>query len=176
MNIPGFLTTPRNIGGIVAQVTIEEIHHDEVVITEHPVERGAAIADHAFKRPAEVVITAGWSNSDPASGGDPNYVTGIYQQLLALQAQLQLFNVVTGKRSYTNMLMRSLEMVTDVKHETALYVRAHLREVITVSTQTVTVPPAQNQAMPQKTAPILNQGVVQPSASNNFNLGAFGGV
>ncbi len=54
---------------IVAQATIEEDHHDELEITEHPVEQGAAIADHAFKRPAEVTIKMGWSNSPsgPAS-------------------------------------------------------------------------------------------------------------
>lgn len=57
----------RSIGPIVAQVTISERHEDTLEITEHPVEQGAAIADHAFKRPATVVITAAWSNS-PGGG------------------------------------------------------------------------------------------------------------
>jgi len=34
---------------LTPQVTIEEVHHDDLEITEHPVERGAAIGDHAFK-------------------------------------------------------------------------------------------------------------------------------
>lgn len=54
---------------ISAQITIEEIHHDELEITEHPVEQGAAIADHAFKRPAEVIIRCMWSNSPGGPGG-----------------------------------------------------------------------------------------------------------
>lgn len=53
---------------IIKQVTIEEVHSDEMEITEHPVEQGAAIADHAFARPAEVIITAAWSNSPNNSG------------------------------------------------------------------------------------------------------------
>lgn len=48
---------------IVAQTTIEELHRDSLEITEHPIEQGAAISDHAYKRPVEVIITCGWSNS-----------------------------------------------------------------------------------------------------------------
>lgn len=61
----GFYPKPNEIGSTpeIAQVTIEEIHHDEMEITDHPVERGAAIGDHAYKRPAEVVIRCAWSNS-----------------------------------------------------------------------------------------------------------------
>jgi len=52
-----------------ASVTIEEVHTDELEITDHPVESGAAISDHAFKHPAEVTIRMGWSNSSASSGG-----------------------------------------------------------------------------------------------------------
>lgn len=48
---------------IIAQATIEEVHQDDLEVTEHPVEQGTMIADHAFVRPAELIITAGWSNS-----------------------------------------------------------------------------------------------------------------
>lgn len=53
---------------IVAQATIEEVHQDELEVTEHPVEQGTTIADHAFVRPAELIITAGWSNSSSSQG------------------------------------------------------------------------------------------------------------
>lgn len=55
-------TTPQ-FEPFIAQATLEEVHNDELEITDHPVEQGAAITDHAFKRPAEVVIRCGWSNS-----------------------------------------------------------------------------------------------------------------
>lgn len=58
----GFL--PEDAGQpITAQITLEEMHHDEMTITEHPVEVGAPISDHAYMRPAEVVIRCMWSNS-----------------------------------------------------------------------------------------------------------------
>lgn len=60
---------------IVAQVTVEEVHQDEAEITEHPIEQGAAITDHAFVRPSEVIVTAGWSNS-PDNSGPVNQLLG----------------------------------------------------------------------------------------------------
>lgn len=54
---------------LIAHATLEELHRDDLEITEHPVELGAPIADHAFKRPAEVIIRCGWSDSPPGSPG-----------------------------------------------------------------------------------------------------------
>lgn len=61
---------------IIAQAVIEEEHIDTLEITEHPVEQGASIADHAFKRPAEVVLHLGWSNSPSSSGSIVNQLIG----------------------------------------------------------------------------------------------------
>lgn len=54
---------------LVAQATVEEVHTDDLEITDHPIERGAAITDHAFKRPAEVVVRCVFSNSPSEPGG-----------------------------------------------------------------------------------------------------------
>lgn len=53
---------------IIAQATIEETHQDELEITDHPVELGAMISDHAFKHPSEVILRMGWSNSPSDNG------------------------------------------------------------------------------------------------------------
>lgn len=44
-------------------IVIEEHHSDNLEITQHPIEQGAAITDHAYKRPAELTLKLGWSNS-----------------------------------------------------------------------------------------------------------------
>lgn len=54
---------------IIAQAVVEERHQDELEVTDHPVEVGAMIADHAYKRPATVTLTLGWSNSPSSRGG-----------------------------------------------------------------------------------------------------------
>lgn len=171
----------RSIGGIVAQVTLEEVHHDELEITDHPVEQGAIIADHAYKRPAEVVIRCAWSNSPSVSSlvagvagaatstinGVQSLVTGnsaqsvrdVYASLLKLQSDRKPFDVYTGKRVYTNMLLKSLAITTDKEHEQSLLVTATLREVIIVQTQTISVAaPASAQADPAATQAPINSG------------------
>jgi hypothetical protein len=52
-----------NIGGIAVPVTLEETSTDLVTVTDHPVEAGAQITDHAYYRPAELTMRCGWSNS-----------------------------------------------------------------------------------------------------------------
>jgi soluble lytic murein transglycosylase-like protein len=49
----------RKIGMIIPDVVVSEKHSDTLEITEHPVETGAAISDHAYKRPSEVVMEVG---------------------------------------------------------------------------------------------------------------------
>lgn len=74
---------------LIPDATIEEVHTDDLEITDHPVEQGATISDHAFKRPAEVVITAGWSDS-------PNN-SGILNQLIGAAANTSpAFQAVIG--------------------------------------------------------------------------------
>jgi len=126
----------RSIGGIVAQVTIEEQGSDDVQITEHPVEQGAPIADHAFKRPANVTIRAGWSRQ---YAWDLSAETGVYGLLLSWQASLIPFNVITGKRSYSNMLIERLQITTDQHTEFALMATITCRQVIIVGTATTEV-------------------------------------
>ena len=88
---------PRLIGTIIPDIVVEEICHDQLQITEFPVESGAPISDHAYKRPPEVIMRCGFSNSTAQTEG---YVQEVYVLLLNLQDSLQPFNVTTGKRQY----------------------------------------------------------------------------
>lgn len=125
----------RSIGGIIAQVTIDEQANDDIQITEHPVEQGAPIADHAFKRPATVTIRAGWSRQ---FAWDLSAETGVYGLLLSWQAALMPFDVFTGKRKYTNMLIERLAVTTDQHSEYSLMATITCRQVIIVATSTTT--------------------------------------
>ena len=167
------LFMPRNMGGFVADVTIEEDSEDEMMITEHPVERGAAITDHSYVRPSRVTIKAGWSNSSFSALGNPFYVQAVYAALLQLQKTRQPFDIVTGKRAYTNMLFRRLSVKTDEKSENALDLTAQCQEIIIASTQTVSTPEAKNMANPQSDAGVSNRGSVSATTNpGNFNAAA----
>lgn len=165
----------RKLGGIIPDVVVEEVHTDTLTITDHPVEQGAEITDHAFKNPAELTMRIGWSASSLALGGvisgivngsllktKIKTVRDMYEDLLKLQASRKVFDVSTGKRLYKSMLIKSISTVTDQSTENALIVTVTLREVIIVQTKAAKLK-AQNQANPGKTAPVVDRGTVQPS-------------
>ena len=166
----------RSIGGIIPDVVIEEHHVDTLTITDHPVEQGAAITDHAYKNPAEVTMRVAWSNSKSLSNsivsgslfkGQISTATDLYRQLLDLQGKRQVFDLVTGKRTYNNMLIKSLAVTTDHDSENALIVTAVLREIIVVQTDSVELKPADVHADPQDTGAVQNAGNKQPVKAPN---------
>lgn len=174
----------RAIGSIIPDVTIEEVPRDELILSQHPVEGGSAITDHAFKRPAEVDMRCGWSNS---TAGFEGYNRQVYDALLALQASRRPFSLSTGKRLYRNMLLRSLTAPTDPRGENILMVLASFQEVIIVSTKTTGTGTATTsagssqggQASPETTGSVTNLGS-QPSVNVSdtafagaFNPGSF---
>ena len=175
----------RGFGMFTAQVTIEESHRDELAVTEHPVENGAAISDHAYRRPAELTIRCAWSNS-PSNSGYSGAVVGaiqgtiqgvksitnqalgtaysetqvraVYAKLLeALQARA-LIDIYTGKRNYTNMLLQALSTSTNETTENSLVITAAFRQVIIANTQVIGAAPATSQQFPSVTNPVSDFG------------------
>lgn len=152
----------RSIGTMIPDCAVEERHHDRLVVTQHPVETGAQISDHAYKLPAEVHLRWAWSNSAAANlFGTEDYVKVIYNELQQLQLSGQTFELYTGKRYYPACLMTSLGIYTDEKSEYALLVDATVTEVIIARTQATSTPTQDQQTTPQQTAPQQNQGTQQ---------------
>jgi len=186
----------RGIGAFTAHVPFSERPVDELDNTDPPVEQGAQLSDHSYKRPAEVVIECAWSNSPVRSdilsglagavtgtvagaaalftGSSQDEVRDIYRRLLELQASRQRFDVFTGKRAYSDMLLKSLVVETDKETENVLRVTAVCRQVLIATVRLVQVSaPAEDQADPQSTLPSVDKGVQQLSgAARGFNMSA----
>lgn len=139
-----FFVPQRALGPFTAYVTIEEVGTDDLEITRHPVELGAAITDHATVMPAAVTVRA-------LFGPDAAPLVETYARLLELRRSRIPFTVVTGKRQYESMLMKSLSVTTDPLTENVLAVSMELQEVLLVAVETVTVPPRARQADASKT-------------------------
>ena len=123
----------RVIGDLYPHIVMEEVHNDELQITQHPIETGTPVTDHAFPMPYTVEIRCGWSNSTAGSEG---FVQAVYQQLLALQKSRQPFAIRTGKRNYASMLIRSLGVKTDGEAEFALMVVILAQQIVITGSQT----------------------------------------
>lgn len=163
---------------IYPQIVSDEAHDDELQITQHPVEFGAAITDHAFKLPARVQIRAAWSYAAEGLAllvpiaTDASYLGSLYSTLVSLQSQRTRVSLVTGKRTYDNMLLRSLRVTTNQQTENTLSIIADFQEILIATTQVVSVPPASVMSSPQTTAATINQGQTSLSPGNKINPAA----
>jgi hypothetical protein len=75
--------------------------------------------------------------------------------------------VNAGKRIYQNMLIRALPTRSD--RENSLEIWVFMQEIIIATTHSYLLSPAAMQAVPQKTAPVLNPGTLSLQSAPNFN-------
>lgn len=152
----------RSIGAFNATVTIEEIASDTLEITQHPVQQGATVTDHAYLKPANVAIRILFDAADAP-------LAETYSKLRQLQASREPFDLVTGKRAYKNMLLKSLGQTNDAQTENVLSINAELQEIFVVQVEVTTVPPRKQHANPGKTGATKNAGQksAQPAPEKN---------
>lgn len=174
-----FRQQTRKIGLLVPSVIISEKHQDALEITEHPVEVGAAVNDHAYKRAAEVTMEVGFAGGGSlldfvdtstiglSLGKSPEEV---YQELRELQESREPIDVITGKRKYSNMLIRAIEVTTDKTSENVLMCVLTLREVILSQTESVTVADKENMRDGVSTSAMQNTGTKAPAPANKSLL------
>jgi hypothetical protein len=169
--LPDGTTYPAGV--IYPDIAIEERHDDESVITENPVEHGSTTSDHAYNQQSQCELAWAWSPSGgPLLNIRPQaFIITQYERVLDLKKKFILLNVVTGKRQYQNMLIEGLSEITEEKTENLLSLRIFLREMIFTLTETTSLPSADNQLIPQKTAPTVNGGTVALQPASNFNTG-----
>lgn len=69
-------------------------------------------------------------------GASPQ-VNEVYAFLLGLHASKTLFDLYTGKRQYTNMMIQDLDTETDYTSENAMVVTIHCKQIIIARTQII---------------------------------------
>ena len=164
-------TGRTDIGGLIPDVTVDEVPRDDLVITDHPVERGAAITDHAFKLPTRIDMRLGWSN---ASAGAEGYVEAVYEEMLRLQGVREPFDIYTPRRFYPSMLVQSITAPRDERTNAILFLSVVFRQIIIAYTRQAASgasgisPDAAQQAMPETTGGIVEQGSLQPLDEQQF--------
>lgn len=134
------------INSLWVEITFNEKTVDDYTITDHPVESGEVISDHLVKLPTQYTIKAGFAGnglfntikvignaiSNIANNRITNPQTLLqsqYNQLLDLQKSKTLFKIVTPKRIYKNMVIKTLSVETDIDTESVLNFTAQCREI-----------------------------------------------
>jgi hypothetical protein len=161
-----------NIGGYFFDAFLREEHTTTLKITEHPVQTGANIVDHAYMEPARLVMDIGMSDAmeslvtDQFSGGYTKSVQA-YQTLLELQKTRLPLQVFTRLNLYQNMVIESLNSQEDFKTLYGLRCTVTLREIMVVEVTTTTV------SAREQTSGTTSTGTVQPTEPTSTIAAAF---
>jgi len=150
------------------------------------------LSDHAFKMPAQLELSYGWSNASVQALADVSdsfadssslqnlgegYVRKVYDALLALQASRTLCQIVTTKRLYKNMIITSVATETTSESAYSMFVTATCQEVLMVGNVTVgaNLSDPSTQATPANTQAVVNMGTKQlmPVADQGALLAQF---
>lgn len=151
--------TPESGDAIIPDVVISETHDDDVTVTQHPVDTGAPISDHAFAQPAIVTCVFGWSDSSRLinSALDGSILKGmqttkdVYDKLLELKNARMPLHLSTGKRKYDCVIITKLKVTTTVETESAAIIEITFQEILLAEAKTVALS-AVKQKNPKKTA------------------------
>ena len=157
---PAVIRPQRRLGEFDGYVIVEEQSTDSLEITQHPVQDGSSITDHAFLLPQELTMRIMYDDAQRP-------LQETYEKLRKLQSDREPFDVITGKRIYRNMLIGALTETTDKETENILYLTMTMQEVIIVQVEVTTVPPRAKQKSPARTSGTSNAGAKSAKAPAN---------
>ena len=146
---------------IIPDVVISEEHTDEAIVTQHPVDIGAPVSDHAYVKPAVVHVQFAWSDNSRLVNSAISTLTGglrgllttkeIYTELQAILNSREPVSLSTGKRNYSTMLLTSLKTTSTVETENCLICDMTFQEIMLAVEQVVDMSVA-TQASPATTS------------------------
>lgn len=142
-------------------------HMANVTVTQHPVQTGAAISDHAYSEPDEVTLEIGMS--DAVSYAGTNHSINAYSQLRAIMDKREPVTLITRLRSYKNMVITSMSAPDDYTTMNALKATIYFRQVEMVSVSTITVQQkvtASSTAQPTTSSSGSGSSTKKPSSSS----------
>ena len=133
-----------NIGGYFFDGFMQVEHNIELQTTSNPVETGASVVDHAYVKPAELVMKV--MMSDVHQSLVPGQFTGAsfrsvnaWQVLRKLQSDRIPMSVFTRLGLYTNMLITKLTATDTAETFRALSAEVTLREIPVARIKTVKI-------------------------------------
>lgn len=113
-------------------------------ITEHPIQTGADITDHAYKEADVLTFDIGMSDAMESIipgqfGGTSSRSINAYKKLKELQDQRLPIKVITRLGSYDNMMIETISSTDDNKTTYGLRANVTLKQIFVVSVATVKI-------------------------------------
>lgn len=142
--VDAIVYTKTNIGSYFFDAFLRLDHTSRLRVTQHPVQTGAAITDHAILEPKEIIIEVGMS--DCATSFIPGQFDGSWSRsvkawevLKQLQESRIPINVLTRLGLYKNMLIVVLSAPDDYRTLHGLRATVTLQEILVAEVSTVKI-------------------------------------
>ncbi len=136
-------------------------HSQRLQRTEHPVQTGIPVTDHAYLLPARVTLDVGMSDAmsvlqQGVYTSDQSKSVSAYQTLLKLQRSRLPLTLATRLHTYTNMLIEGIETSDDLRTRYGLRATVSLGQIQLgfLATRTVSARPHQTD--------VTHEGTKQP--------------
>ena len=180
---------------------VMELDHDQQLrMTEHPVQTGADISSHAYLMPATLSMTVLMSDSVDqyaSSGlasktlsaitgattaakatpwtGNPSKSVSAYQQMIAIQATRAPLIISTRLRSYTNMMITSIQAPENYKTYGGAQMRITFGQIRTASiSNSQPVVSARTQDTESTPLGSVTPTAVPATTTKQFNINDYG--
>lgn len=131
-------------GAVELDASINETHGADVDITQHPVEEGADITDHARIKPETLSITGVVTNTplilNASANASPTRAEEAYAKLREILRTRELISVITSLRQYDSMLLASMPVTRDATTGNIINATLNFQEIIIADSETVSVP------------------------------------
>ncbi|HID0823810.1 TPA: phage baseplate protein [Clostridium botulinum] len=118
-------------------------HDTSLNITEHPVQTGADIADHAYEEAARLTFDIGMSDVMtsivPGQFSGTSRSVSAYKKLRDLQHKRLPITVITRLGTYNNMMVETISTTDDSKTTYGLRATVTLKQIFVVSVTTVKI-------------------------------------
>lgn len=126
-------------GRFIFDAVFSTDHSANATVTQHPVQSGASISDHAYMEPDEVSVEIGMTDTAASVSGGASHSVNAYTQLRAIMELREPFTLITRLKTYRNMLITSISAPDDYRTMNALRASIVFQQVNVVSVSTVTV-------------------------------------
>ncbi len=140
LGIPFRASIIAGAGAIEFDATTREQHTGETRLTEHPVEEGSAVSDHALDQPDTltldviisnnpIVLLASLNAQPIKAGGDPKTrAEEAYEEFDRLKRTAATLIVTTKLRTYEDMILVGLSTTRDASSDEILQITLSFRE------------------------------------------------
>ena len=145
---------PTGIGATLSQTPVRYIfdcvilvdHEQRLRKTEHPVQTGAAISDHAFIEPARLSLDVGMSDAMDEYMKPPSFAgqsqsksVNAYQTMILLMFARQPLTITTRLRSYDNMIIENVHPQESAKSIGSVRMRIEFGQVFRATVTTTII-------------------------------------